>query len=189
MVLSHIGSPILSLKIYLLLSCPPLKAESAICREWNRHGHLSLLLSCPPSWTLTTLVPPVVPSNPLSFTAQNSSLLLNSEGGLFSRRSVTVAAPAAHQRWKIFTPDFSDNVDSCFDGFQNLLIVFFFFRVDRVNSEYQSSHLSPTDSRPNLGIKCIWYRTRHGRRQGGYDSVESYQTRPIFWTLHLFLLN
>ena len=105
---------------------PPLKAESAICREWNRHGHLSLLLSCPPPWTLTTLVLPVVPSNPIFFTAQSSSLLPNSEWGLFSQRSVTVAAPAAHQRWKIFTPDFSKNVDSCCDGFQNLLIFFFF---------------------------------------------------------------
>ena len=105
---------------------PPLKAESAICREWNRHGHLSLLLSCPPPWTLTTLVLPVVPSNPIFFTAQSSSLLPNSEWRLFSRRSVTVAAPAAHQRWKIFTPDFSKNVDSCCDGFQNLLDFFFF---------------------------------------------------------------
>ena len=126
MVLSHIGSPILSIKTYVLLSCPPLKAESAICREWNRHGYLSLLLSCPPPWTLTTLVPSMVLSNPLSFIAQSSSLLPNSEGRLSSRRSVTVAAPAAHQRWKIFTPDFSENVDSC-DGFRNLLIVLFFF--------------------------------------------------------------
>ena len=134
---------------------PPLKAESVICREWNRHGHLSLLLSCPPPWTLTTLVPPVVPPNPLSFTAQNSSLLPNSEGGLSSRCSVTVAAPATHQRWKIFTPDFSKNVDSCCDGFQNLLIFIFIFRVDRVNSEYRLSHPNPTDSKPSLGIKCI----------------------------------
>ena len=129
MVLSHIGSPILSLKIYLLLSCPPLKAESANCKEWNRHGHFSLLLSCPPSWTLTPLVLSVVPSNPLSFTAQSSSLLPNSEGGLSSRRLVTVAAPAAHQRCKIYTPGFSENVDSCCDGFllQGICWLVFFF--------------------------------------------------------------
>ena len=87
MVLSHIGSPILSIKTYVLLSCPPLKAESAICREWNRHGYLSLLLSCPPPWTLTMLVPLVVPSNPLSFTAQSSSLLPNSEEAQFGEGS------------------------------------------------------------------------------------------------------
>ena len=109
----------------ILPSTAPLKAESANCREWNRHGHLSLLLSCPPPWTLTMLVPLVVQSKPLSFTAQSSSLLPNSEGGLSSRRPVTVAAPTAHQRWKIYTPDFFKNVDSCCDGFRNLLIVFF----------------------------------------------------------------
>ena len=49
---------------------------------------------------------------------------------------------------------------------------FFFFRVHRVNSEYWSSHPSPTDSKPSLGIKYIWYRTPRGRRRGGYDSAD-----------------
>ena len=79
--------------------------------------HLSLLLSCPPPWTLTALVPLVVPSNPFSFTAQSFSLLPNSEWGLSCRHPVTVVAPAAHQRWKVYTPNFSENVDSCCDEF------------------------------------------------------------------------
>ena len=49
---------------------------------------------------------------------------------------------------------------------------FFFFLVDRVNSEYRSSHPNPTDSRPSLGIKCIWYWTRRDRCWGGYDSAD-----------------
>ena len=59
----------------------------------------------------------------------------------------------------------------------------FFFRVDRVNSKYRSSHPSPTDSRLSLGINCIWYQTHRGRCWDGYDSTKSYRTRPIFWTL------
>ena len=71
----------------------------------------------------------------------------------------------------------------------------FFFRVERVNSEYRSSHPSPTDSRPSLGIKCIWYRTRRGRRRGGYDSANFLNpcVHPVVWIKwpvyhHAFLL-
>ena len=72
-------------------------------------------------------------------------------------------------------------IDSCCDGFLLQRICWFlFFRVDRVNSEYWSSHPSPTDSRLSLGI---WYRTHRGRHRGEYDSTELYWTRPIFWTL------
>ena len=52
----------------------------------------------------------------------------------------------------------------------NLLIVF--FRVVRINLKYRSSHSSPTNSRPSLGIKCIWYRTHRGQRWGRYDSAD-----------------
>ena len=84
--LSHTGSPILSLKTH--------RSKSRECElqrvkpPWPPlYSHLSLLLSHPPPLTLTTLVPPVVPSNPLSFTAQSSSLLPNSEEAQFGEGS------------------------------------------------------------------------------------------------------
>ena len=69
--------------------------------------------------------------------------------------------------------DFFENFDSCCDGFllQGICWLVFFFRVDQVNSKYRSSHPSLTDSRLSLGINCNWYRTRHDRHRGGYDSA------------------
>ena len=51
---------------------------------------------------------------------------------------------------------FSENFDSSYDGKGEgicwLIFIFYFYRVDQVNSEYQSSHLSLTDLRSSLGI-------------------------------------
>ena len=82
--------------------------------------------------------------------------------------------------------NFSENLMIVVMGFffQGICwLVFFFFQFDQVNSKYRLSHLSLTNSRPSLGINCLWYWTRRDRRRGGYDSAESYQTRSIFLIL------
>ena len=188
-MLSHTGSPILSLKTYLLLSCLPPKAESTNCREWNCHGHL---------FTLTPLFSYLALHRGRSrrwfhwwcsqilFPSLHKALLCSQtrkEGCL-----VGVQSPLWHQyRTK-------NEKSTLLISLKMLILVVmgffcresvdcFFFLVNQINSEYRSSHPNPTNSRPSLGIKCIWYRTHRNRRRDEYDSTESYQTQPIFWTL------
>ena len=44
------------------------------------------------------------------------------------------------------------------------------------------NRVKPIPSRVRA-LYCIWYQSHRGRCWGGYDSVESYRTRPILWTL------
>ena len=55
---------------------------------------------------------------------------------------------------------------------ESIDLFYFFYRVDWVNSEYQSSHPSLTDSRSSLGINCIWYQTHRGWRRVVPDSAD-----------------
>ena len=104
MELSHTRSQILLLKTRRRKS-----------REWELqrvkppwlplYSHLSLLLSHPPPSTLTTFGPPLASSNPLSFPAQSSSLLPNSEEaqfgeglGLHQQRGPLTTYPSSSER-------------------------------------------------------------------------------------------
>ena len=166
------------------LSSPILPSTES--REWNRHGHLS---------TVTSLFSYLALHHGRSrrwfrwwcsqslFPSLHKALLCSQtrkEGCLAG-----VLSPLRHQQRT------KDEKSTLLISLKMLILVvmgfeicwLFFSRVDRVNSEYRSSHPSTTDSKPSLGIKCIWYRTRRGQCRGWYDSAKSYRTRPIFWTL------
>ena len=180
MVLSHIGS-----KTYLLLSSLHWKqrvrsAESETAMAISLFSYLALHRGRSRRWFCRWC-------HQILFSSLHKALLCSqtrNEGCLAG-----VQSPLRHQQCT------KDEKSSLLISLKMLILVvmgffwresvdwFFFYRVDRVNSEYQSSHPSPTDSKPSLRIKCIWYRTRRGRHRGGYNSAESYRTRPIFWTL------
>ena len=176
MVLSHIGS-----KTYLLLSSLHWKqrvrsAESETAMAISLFSYLALHRGRSRRWFCRWC-------HQILFSSLHKALLCSqtrNEGCLAG-----VQSPLRHQQRT------KDEKSSLLISLKMLILVvmgfgicwLFFFRVDRVNSEYRSSHPSPTDSKPSLGIKCIWYRTRHSRCRGGYNSAKSYRTRPIFWTL------